>query len=444
LIEKFLKKIEASLQQSISLNNTKTINIAYSGGLDSTVLLYAISRLDLQVSIRAIHINHQIDSESSSWENFCRDNCKKLNIEFASKVVSLKLENKGNIEERAREARYTFFKEELSNSDLLITAHHADDQLETFLYRFLRGSGVKGLRGILDYNNFGKGFLVRPLLDTTKSEIKYIAKEWKLQWIDDPSNKDISFDRNYLRHQVIPLIYSRWPSSSVIAARASKQMRDAEELLNILADLDLELIPDKKRIPVELIKMHSEARSNNLLRKVLVDLDLPTPSSAQLKELYDALYVLRPDAETQVKWKGLEARVFKDILYLFKPIDDVSSNNIGVISKGKKWISPLGELYLEKTSGSGIPDSWVNKGLEIRFREGGEKIKLINTHQHKTLKNLFQSKSIVPWMRNRIPLIYYEDQLVAIANLWTSDIINSEKKENIYWKVNWINHPPIY
>ena len=221
-------------------------------------------------------------------------------------------------------------------------------------------------------------------------------------------------------------------------------MKDAEELLNVLADLDLELIPDKKRIPLELITIHSEARLNNLLRKLITDLDLPIPSSMHLKKLYDALYISRPDAETQIKWKGLEARIFKGVLYLFEPIDSFSNHNRGVISKEKKWISPVGELRLEKTSSIGIPDSWVNKGLEIRFREGGEKFKLINTHHHKTLKSLFQSKSIVPWMRNKIPLIYYEDQLVAIADLWISDIINSEKKENIYWKVNWVDHPPIY
>ncbi|MBI79070.1 MAG: tRNA lysidine(34) synthetase TilS [Gammaproteobacteria bacterium] len=444
MIEKFLKKIKASLEHFISLNDIKTISIAYSGGLDSTVLLYTISRLNLQICIKAIHVNHQLDSKSSSWEDFCRDNCEKLNIKFISKTASLNLENKGNIEERAREARYAFFKEELSSNDLLVTAHHADDQLETFLYRFLRGSGVRGLRGILDYNNFGKGFLARPLLNTTKSEIKDVAKEWKLQWIEDPSNKDIGYDRNYLRHQVVPLINNRWPSSAVIAARTSKQMKDAEELLNVLADLDLELIPDKKRIPVELITIHSEARLNNLLRKLITDLDLPIPSSMHLKKLYDALYISRPDAETQIKWKGLEARIFKGVLYLFEPIDSFSNHNRGVISKEKKWISPVGELRLEKTSSIGIPDSWVNKGLEIRFREGGEKFKLINTHHHKTLKSLFQSKSIVPWMRNKIPLIYYEDQLVAIADLWISDIINSEKKENIYWKVNWVDHPPIY
>ena len=142
MIEKFLKKIKASLEHFISFNDIKTISIAYSGGLDSTVLLYAISRLNLQIYIKAIHVNHQIDSKSSSWEDFCRDNCEKLNIEFVSKAASLNLENKGNIEERAREARYAFFKEELSSDDLLVTAHHADDQLETFLYRFLRGSGV--------------------------------------------------------------------------------------------------------------------------------------------------------------------------------------------------------------------------------------------------------------------------------------------------------------
>tara|TARA_E500000331_G_scaffold230976_1_gene221221 strand:- start:102243 stop:103580 length:1338 start_codon:yes stop_codon:yes gene_type:complete len=445
LIDKFLAKIRTSLNEYIVSKGIRTVFIAYSGGQDSTVLLHTLPKLDLGIEIKAIHINHLIQEESFTWERHCKKNCDNLGIDLIIKKASLDIKSPGGTEAQARVARYLSFSQIISKNQLLVTAHHADDQLETFLLRLLRGSGVKGLRGILAFNAFGNGYLARPFLNITKSEICIISQYLKLDWIEDISNKDISFDRNYLRHKILPQVYKRWPSAQIVTTRASEKMVEAESLLNTLAKIDSDRIINKNKIPIDFITGYDKSRSRNLLRSLISDLGLPVPSSSQLEALLDSLLILRNDAKTQVNWKGAEARIFKGNLYLFKPMESLSSfKNEECLSREKTWISPCGDLSLEVTLGSGLPDSWINEGLHVRFRKGGEKLIILNSTHHKTLKNLFHSKSIVPWMRDKIPLIYYKGQLVAVADLWLSDRINSEKKDDIFWKINWSNHPSIY
>ncbi|HEX5419512.1 MAG TPA: tRNA lysidine(34) synthetase TilS, partial [Gammaproteobacteria bacterium] len=205
--------------------------VAFSGGLDSSVLLAAMTRLPTRYALRALHVDHGLHPDSADWARRCAEFAAGLEVPYRSARVSVDAGRGDGLEAAAREARYAALAELLEPGETLLTAHHADDQLETLLFRLLRGTGVRGLRGILPRSRLGVDFVARPLLGFTRAELRAQAERWGLQWLEDPSNRDLAYDRNYLRAAVLPVVLKRWPRASQTASRLAAAAADAESIL---------------------------------------------------------------------------------------------------------------------------------------------------------------------------------------------------------------------
>jgi tRNA(Ile)-lysidine synthase len=367
-----------------------------------------------------------------------------LGVPFDSGRVALETTGGQSIEAAARDARYAMLAGLMEPGELLLTAHHRDDQLETVMLRLLRGSGVRGLRGIAPYRPFGPGGLARPMLELSKDELRHSADLWGLNWIEDPSNPDLRFDRNYLRSEVLPQLRRRWPSAAVTVSRAARQMTAAQEILDEIAGADSSGIETPERISLPSLREIPESRRANLLRFLIAELGLNVPNARQLKQLLAAIDVTRADAQTQVQWPGAEARVFREHLYLFEPLAAASAPDyVGRLGVDAHWKGPEGRLELCPSEGAGLSAACVENGLTVRFRIGGERFKPLGSAHSRTLKKWLQLAGVVPWMRARIPLLYRESTLVAVADLWLSDEARDAAGDGPAWRVAWSDHPPL-
>ncbi|TBT52011.1 tRNA lysidine(34) synthetase TilS [Vibrio parahaemolyticus] len=221
------EQIQSAVRTVIENFQGNQINIALSGGVDSIVLAHAASRVSHE-SLYCLHVNHGISDNAKKWESFCFEFCKQIGAKFKSKQFHLKGVN--NLESVARDCRYEFFIENLSDGDVLLTAHHMDDQAETFLLRLMRGAGVDGLASMRPTRDLGNGILARPLLGYSKDELMAYAKENDLKWVEDESNQSSDYDRNFLRNEVLPLLRTRWGNASSSISKSASLCQLASEM----------------------------------------------------------------------------------------------------------------------------------------------------------------------------------------------------------------------
>jgi tRNA(Ile)-lysidine synthase len=419
----------------------RRVLVALSGGLDSTLLLHALERANVAAPLAAIHVDHGLHADSADWSAHCARIADSLGVELISRRLELRPEPGQSLEAVAREARYAVFAESIGPEDVLVTAHHADDQLETVLLRLLRGTGVRGLTAIHALGRFGDGWLVRPLLEFPRAEIEAEARRLGLEWLEDPSNVDTRFDRNFLRARVLPAIRERWPGAGLMATRMALQMAEAESLLGEIASADLENVRESERIPVDRLAGLSEPRLNNALRHAVRGAGLPVPSRAQLAELRRAL-AAREDASARVCWPGGEARVYRRTLYLSRPTV-ATPLAAGRVDADGAFRCGEGELRLVVAEDYGIPDRWAREGLRVEFRRGGERFRPRGGSHHKKLKQWFQENGIVPWMRGRLPLLYHDDELVAVADLCLASDLPQASADGPFWQPVWTGHAPL-
>jgi tRNA(Ile)-lysidine synthase len=418
--------------------------IAYSGGLDSTVLLHGLAALRdaYQEPMLAVHVNHGLHEDAASWSSHCRSVATALDIEFCELRVDVDLASGRGPEAAAREARYAAFRSIAQSGDWLLSAHHKDDQAETLMLNLMRGSGPAGLAGIGEIQPFVSGWLVRPLLDVSRASLREFADANNLARIDDPSNEDRAFDRNYLRHEVMPLLESRWPDVTSRLKRSAVLAGEAATLLDQLADSDFNSLharPD--RLPLAELRQLPVERQRNLLRYVVRELGLPSPPAAQLQSIVVDLIPAREDAQPLVRWAGAEIRRYRDQVYVL-PAQGVESSVDSCAMVDDRIVLPagLGELELQAGATNGLSEAVVAAGIEARFRAGGEEIKLAGQSHTRKLKKLLQEEGIVPWMRDRLPLLYCGKDLVAVGDLWIAAHAASEPGIAIRWK----NRPPIH
>jgi tRNA(Ile)-lysidine synthase len=444
----FLARLTVALAELSRDPVPSSYAVAYSGGRDSTVLLSACHRLGLAAPLRALHVDHGLHDDSALWAQRCGETATSLGVEFDSRRVSVATAAGRGTEAAARQARYDALEEMLLPGEMLLTAHHQDDQLETVLLRLFRGAGVKGLRGISAHAAFGRGTLARPLLGFSRDEIRRAAVGLGLAWIEDPSNADPRFDRSFLRAAVLPLLKQRWPAVAATVSRTARQMRDAQQLLERVAAADASGTATPARLPRQAISLLSEARQRNLLRHFIEANGLPLPGAAQLEQVLAALRVERRDAQPRVAWPGAEVRLFRDTLYLVSPLGPRSgSKHRGRVAPEQPWSGPEGRVELiadGDAEAPGLPESWVRDGLELRFREGGERFKPLRARYSRALKKLLQDAGVVPWMRGRVPLLYRGDQIVAVGDLWVCDGVRAARGAATTWRIGWTGHPELY
>jgi tRNA(Ile)-lysidine synthase len=411
--------------------------VALSGGLDSTVLAHALAttRERHGVSVLAAHVDHGLQPESGRWSAECRSFAGEFGIDFASLGVDVDRRSGLGLEAAARAARYGALADLLGEGDWLLSAHHRDDQAETLLLNLTRGSGPSGLAGIGEARPLGAGWLIRPLLAVSRDALEEYAHRHALAWITDPSNEDPQFDRNYLRHEVLPLLEARWPGVAERLARSAALAGEAAALLDELAALDRRVLgkrPD--RLELAPYRELSPARQRNVLRHVLTQLGMPLPGTAQLEQIVTELVPAREDAQPLVAWPGAEARRYRDRLYLIRAAGAEAEAVDAGATDCIRLPDDLGVLRLRRGAEWGLSNAVLERGLELRFRVGGEQLKPCGQNHTRTLKKLLQEEGIVPWMRDRVPLLFSGGELVAVADLWVAADAASQPGTAIDWQ----------
>jgi tRNA(Ile)-lysidine synthase len=402
--------------------------VAYSGGLDSSVLLHALHACAgrLQAEIGAVHVNHGLQVHAAAWEAHCRQVCMALGVRYASLSVAAAAAPGESPEAAARAARYAALGRWLPAGHCLLTAQHRDDQAETLLLQLLRGSGVHGLAAMPELIAFGNGLHLRPLLDYPRSDLHAWARAGGLAWIDDPSNLDVAFDRNFLRAGVLPVLRQRWPAAASSLARSAGHCAEAADLVGQLAELDLQHVQGRHAgtLSVACLDSLPAARRRNVLRHWMRAHTGAFPPAVILAHVLRDVLASRQDAEPCVRCGQHEIRRYRDALYLLPR--QTPPLRPGDLPWSLQAPLPLpqagGVLQATPCSGCGIRASLVAaNGVRVRWRQGGERCRPAGRRHHHSLKKLFQAHGIPPWERDRIPLIYIGDELAAVAGLWVCE-----------------------
>jgi len=422
----------------VSLNQSykkiKSMTVALSGGVDSVVLLQLLHSLQkkYRFTLNATHVHHGLSKNADKWVKFCEKLCRDLSVPLDVHYVKLPQKKSLGIEGEARQLRYEKLLQ--SKSDLVVLAHHADDQAETFLLQLIRGAGVKGLSSMAHFDDARR--LWRPLLNQSRSDIESYARKHKLKWIEDESNLNIDFDRNFIRSKVLPILKNRFNHIIKVIYRSSSHLAEAQNLLDDLAKLDLKkyLKSNKYKhiLQVKSLNKLSHSRAKNVLRYWLELNDQLMPSKDLLDELLRQVLTAKKDAELKIEIsKEFEIRRYKDEIYIVKK-NQHTNKNYEIIWRGESEINlPNGsKLKFKKAKGKGIALSKLkNKKLKITNRQDKQSLKLDSKRPSKSLKNLYQESNIPPWIRKDLPLIFIDQDLVFVPHLGISSMMKSEDSE---------------
>lgn len=389
-------------------------HIAFSGGLDSTVLLHLLATAKPLVPLRAVHIHHGLQAAADAWPSHCQSVCDYLGVPL--RIVRVQVPSGASLERAARDARYQAFAQVIGAGEVMLTAQHREDQAETLLFRLLRGAGVRGLAAMPVHRPLAGGHLVRPLLGVSRAELEAYAVEHQLQWIADPSNADSRFSRNYLRHRVFPILTERWPQAVPGLARSAEHLSEAQGLLDELARMDLQAAEQPSAFPW---------------------LGLPSLALAPLRELSDARQrnALRhwlnpltrlPDSDHWVGWQSL-----RDAKHDAQPLWSLADGQLHRCGERIWWLPSSWSEF------SDVPVSWSDAQrplqlpgngelrfcgkapagpLEVRYRQGGEIVD-VPGRGRRDLKRLLNESGLPGFVRGRLPLLYRGEFLVAVPNL---------------------------
>ena len=400
--------------------------VAYSGGLDSHVLLHAMAQLNDQLvgSLRAIHVQHGLQPDAEQWLQHSADESSRLGVALTPLRLTLKPAKGESLEAVAREARYQAMQRLIGPGELLLTAQHQNDQAETLLLQLLRGSGPSGLAAMPELAPFGSGQLARPLLGFTRAELTAYAEQHSLSWIEDGSNTNLRFDRNYIRHQLMPVIEKRWPAYSSTLARSARHCAEAQQLIDQLALADRAEVQGNRSntLSVAALSQLSPPRCRAVLRHWIEDLGFQLPSTRHLERIVDEVIAAAEDRTPLVAWTGAEVRRFRDRLLVMAPLaqHDPSVTIPWLEGSSLQLPAGLGSLHVDEQVDGGIdPDHWRQGEVEVRFRQGGERCQCQGETMSRLLKKIFQEiLKIPPWLRDRVPLLYIDGELAAVAGFF--------------------------
>jgi tRNA(Ile)-lysidine synthase len=416
-----VRRLTRNLQDLFIYQN---IYLAYSGGIDSHVLLHlCASDEQFKNKITAVYVDHGLQKEAEGWGKHCEQVCDDLNVKFLSLKTNAQAAPGESPEEAARNARYLSLKPLLSKGDVLLLAQHAEDQLETVLLQLFRGSGIKGLSGMPASMSFGEGVLMRPLLDIPKAAIIEYAQSHNLKWVEDPSNQRSSFDRNFLRNDIIPQLKQRWPSIDHTVSRSARHCADAQSLIDLQADdlLNAVFNAADESLNIGLLFSYALPEQKLVIRQWFKNLGLKMPSLDIVQQILLQVAQARKDANPVVLTQGYNIRRYRNHLFCLKP-QKINLNDEFVWPKQDRQIKISDEVtYKIQESSNGIAfDVWQRARVTVKFRSGGETLQLPGRQSHQTLKNLLQEVGIPPWEREVMPLFYLDDNLAAVGERWIS------------------------
>lgn len=402
--------------------DVKQYCIAYSGGADSHVLLALMAALrdeKRSFSVRAVHVDHSLQEESAQWAAHARRICNALSVPLELCTCTVDQVSKGP-EAAARRARYHEFAKVLQQGEHLLLAQHAEDQAETFLLQALRGSGPDGLAGIPARRPFGKGTMARPLLACSQEALLECANDMGLDWIEDPSNQQMGFDRNYLRLKIMPLLKSRWPAATRTLSRSATRSAAASRALMSMAqqDLDSVKVAGKPELRLSALKRLPQERAFTAVRLWVRQRGLQMPRLQDMKQVHSDLINARHDSNGIVNVRDYEFRRHKDSLYLLMPQSTQKPFRY-------TWKAPFNDLFIAETGTTITLGECFRQGIRlpesghvtVKSRAGGELIRVGEPAFHKAVKKILQESSVPPWQREAIPLIYINKSLAAVWQL---------------------------
>lgn len=390
--------------------------VGLSGGLDSTGLLHALSQ-DPQAraqGLRAVHVHHGLQPLAEDWASHCAEFCDSIGVPLTILKVVVDRDSGEGLEAAARKARYAAFESVLREGETLVTAHHRDDQAETFLLRALRGSGPDGLAAMRPWRKFAAGNHWRPLLDTPRSELLAYANQHGLAWLEDPSNEDLRHDRNFLRQRILPLLRERWPQADAAFTRSAVLSADAVELLQREDALALAMArtADPSALSVTALLELPATRRARVLRRWIEELGLPPLPGEGVAQIETDLLPARADAQARFEWRDAVIERWRDLLHAQWRREPLPTEWNAEWNGREPLPLPGGDLLrLQGAESFPFP-------LRVFARQGGERIALPDREHSHTLKNVLQELGVPPWEREVLPLLSNgAGELVAIADL---------------------------
>ena len=387
--------------------------LAYSGGLDSHVLLHLLAKHSL--NLQAIYVNHGVNPESAQWAEHCASICNELNVNFIQRDIK-PIEQLLNLEEQLREHRYHLFENHLETNAILLTAHHQNDQAETILLQLCRGAGLPGLSAMPRIKLFGQGFHARPLLDFTREDLLRYANHHQLNWIEDGSNFNSQFTRNFLRNEIMPVLMKRWPTVTKTLARTAEHCADAENFIATTAEPLLKNLEGtvSGTLSVKKLLLLDETTQRHALRAFIYQKKFLLPSKLKMQQILQTVLLAQKDKTPHVKWGNAEIRRYRDNLFLMTPLAKHDPHQIIEWQLSEPLTLPnIGILRALPVQGSGLRCDIKN--VTVQFRKGGETIRLPGREHHHELKKLFQLWGVPPWLRDRVPLVYVDGVLAGIV-----------------------------
>jgi len=433
----FLIQINDFLSRQLKPNQQLLLGL--SGGLDSCVLLHLLSALKKTIpfDLWAMHVHHGLSAHADAWAEFCLQQCALLNVPLEIVHVSIEKDAKLGIEGAARHLRYEAlfsYKLDEAQVDYIVTAHHRDDQAETLLLQLFRGAGTKGLASMASVDNARR--LLRPLLNIARSQLQDYAELHGIQWCDDESNSNTLYERNFVRHEVMPILEARYPAVKSVLARSASHLAEASDLLDALAAIDAEqLILGNSLCLLSLAKLEV-SRAKNVLRWWFAKNDLAMPSTEYLSEIINQLLNAKADANINIALQHLVLKRFQKKAYLLhgksQQAFDLTWNG------GSELTLPNGgKLLFKQVTGAGLTLKFGMTKLRITSRDGGERFKPNALRPTRTLKHLLQEANIPPWQRECLPLIYWHDILAFVPGIGIShelQAVGDELGIEIVWQ----------
>lgn len=439
-IKLFTPQEIARLKQFSQQN--KSVFVGLSGGVDSVVLLDTIHKLnqtfapDEQLLLCAVHVHHGLSDNAEAWLKFCAEFCQQRQIKFEFKKVKLAKQSRQSLEALARDARYSVFKQVAGKNAVVVTAQHLNDQAETFFLRLKRGSGPNGLASMSPLSDLTQDIeLWRPLLGVSKLEILDYAKANNLDWVEDESNLNDDFDRNFLRNQILPELEARWPGFSQCVARSAELCRQENQIIEEVAAADfnaavvsfsnlarVQPMFTSQVLDISLIQNLSYARQNSLLRFWLNKNNELMPSQKIMQQILDN-FACSEDQQPKIKLKLGEIRQYKTRLFY------LTQTEIDAFEQQAEPLSWNGEAEVELNTGTklhianlGIALPTANQTAQIRFKPSlSTKCYPKYRNCRKTLKQLLQEYEVPPWMRNQVAYLFYDDELISALGLWVCE-----------------------
>lgn len=431
----------SQLNQFLSshLKPNQRVLLALSGGLDSTVLLHLLvaAKQTISFELHAMHVHHGLSLNADAWADFCTQQCQLLNVPIELVYVELDPDSKQGIEATARQLRYEAlfdFKLKEIAPDFIVTAHHQDDQAETLLLQLFRGAGVKGLASMASIDEARR--LMRPLLDVSRQTLQAYAEQYSISWCNDESNDNTHYERNFVRHDVLPILANRYPSVKSVLARIASHLAEANELLDSLARIDAVNLLQNNSLCLQGLTSLDLPRAKNLLRWWFAQNQLSMPTSEHLNEIVQQLFNAKADANINIQLQHLILKRYQQRAYLCA---ERITDAFDMPWNGESHLDLPngGQLHFKQVIGSGLALKHGMTKLRITNRAGGERFKPDVLRPTRTLKHLLQETNTPPWQREHLPLIYWHDTLALVPNIGISHELRAGEGElglDIIWQ----------